>query len=310
MLDRPLSPFARFAWAVLAYTVFVILWGAFVRATGSGAGCGDHWPTCNGEIVPRAPQMETVIEFGHRLTSGLAGILSLILPVWAWRAFPKGHRVRKAALGSFAFMMIEAGIGAGLVLLEHVAYNVSVARGYWMAAHLVNTFILVGWLLATAYWASGGAAVRFKGQGRMGTALLVAILGTMVLGASGSVAALGDTLTLGGGLDPESDPVVGTLVNLRIFHPLIGCLVLFLVGWAVWQAEQDDRPGLAMGRWALGLFLAQMAIGVVNVQLLAPVWLQLVHLAMTNAIWIALLLFAAQSLQVREPKHRLEPVAA
>ena len=309
MLDRPLSPFARFAWAVLAYTVFVILWGAFVRATGSGAGCGDHWPLCNGEAVPRAPALETIIEFGHRLTSGLAGMLALALAVWAWVAYPKGSRVRKAALGSFAFMMIEAAIGAGLVLLQHVAYNVSVARGYWMAAHLVNTFILIGWLLATAYWASGGAAVRLRGQGRMGAALGVAILGTMVLGASGSVAALGDTLTLGGGLDPESDPIVGALVGLRIFHPLIGCLVLFLVGWAVWQAEKDGRPGLTMGRWALGLFLAQMVIGVVNVQLLAPVWLQLVHLAMTNAIWITLLLFAAQSLQV-VPKKGLEPVAA
>ena len=309
MMDRPLSPFARFAWAVLAYTVFVILWGAFVRATGSGAGCGDHWPLCNGDVVPRAPAMETVIEFGHRLTSGLAGILSLMLAVWAWRAYSAGSRVRKAAFGSFAFMMIEAAIGAGLVLLEHVAYNVSVARGYWMAAHLVNTFVLVGWLVATAYWASGGQAVRFKGQGRMGAALAVALLGTMVLGASGAVAALGDTLTLGGGIDPESDPIVGALVGLRIFHPLIGCLVLFLVGWAVWQAEQDDRPGLGVGRLALGLFLAQMVIGVVNVQLLAPVWLQLVHLAMSNAIWIALLLFAAQALSA-VPKNELEPALA
>ena len=309
MLDRPLRPFARFAWAVLAYTVFVILWGAFVRATGSGAGCGDHWPLCNGDVVPRAPALETVIEFGHRLTSGLAGILALVLAVWAWRAYPTGSRVRTAALGAFAFMMIEAAIGAGLVLLEHVAYNVSVARGYWMAAHLVNTFILVGWLLATAYGASGGAAVRLRGQGRMGLALGVALAGTLVLGASGSVAALGDTLTLGGGLDPDADPIVGTLVGLRIFHPLIGCLVLLLVGWAVWQAEQDGRPGLAMGRWALGLFLAQMAVGVLNVQLLAPVWLQLVHLALSNAIWIALLLFAAQALSVQLRKQ-MNPVPA
>ncbi len=47
--------FSRYAWGVLLWNVLVALWGAYVRATGSGAGCGSHWPTCNGEILPRAP---------------------------------------------------------------------------------------------------------------------------------------------------------------------------------------------------------------------------------------------------------------
>ncbi|MFN8454080.1 MAG: COX15/CtaA family protein [Anaerolineae bacterium] len=76
-LDR----FAKYVWTVLAYNLAVILWGAFVRASGSGAGCGSHWPLCNGEVIPRTPQMETLVEFTHRLTSGLALLLVIGLTI-------------------------------------------------------------------------------------------------------------------------------------------------------------------------------------------------------------------------------------
>ena len=92
-----LTGLARFAWGVLAINIVVILWGAFVRASGSGAGCGSHWPLCNGEVVPVAVQVQTVIEFTHRVTSGTAFLLVIGLLVWARRAFPVGHQVRAAA---------------------------------------------------------------------------------------------------------------------------------------------------------------------------------------------------------------------
>src|SRR6187402_3305687 len=82
--------------SVLALSVAVILWGAFVRATGSGAGCGSHWPLCNGVMVPRAPTLQTIIEFTHRLTSGLLLILMVALVYTACRTFPKGHPARTA----------------------------------------------------------------------------------------------------------------------------------------------------------------------------------------------------------------------
>src|SRR5262249_24948503 len=75
---------ARFAWLLVVYNIAVILWGAYVRATGSGAGCGSHWPLCNGEIVPRAAQAQTLIEFTHRITSGISLLLVAILAVWTW----------------------------------------------------------------------------------------------------------------------------------------------------------------------------------------------------------------------------------
>ena len=85
------SKLARFAWFVLAWNVVVILWGAYVRATGSGAGCGAHWPLCNGEVVPRAPTAAMLIEFSHRLSSGLALVAVIVLAVWIWRTVAAGH---------------------------------------------------------------------------------------------------------------------------------------------------------------------------------------------------------------------------
>src|SRR6188472_342187 len=107
---------ARFAWAVLAYNVAVIVWGAYVRATGSGAGCGAHWPLCNGTVILRAPAVETLIEFSHRATSGLSLILVVVLFFWARRVAAAGHPVRLGATLSLAFMLSEAALGAGLVL--------------------------------------------------------------------------------------------------------------------------------------------------------------------------------------------------
>src|ERR1019366_2527076 len=104
--------FARYAWAVLGYNLAVVLWGAFVRATGSGAGCGNHWPLCNGGLTPHSPAVAPIIEFTHRVTSGLDLALVALLVIWAFRGFPPGHAVRRMAVFSGVFLMTEALIGA------------------------------------------------------------------------------------------------------------------------------------------------------------------------------------------------------
>ncbi|HLT47555.1 MAG TPA: COX15/CtaA family protein [Rubricoccaceae bacterium] len=290
--------FRRLAWGALAYTLLVILWGGYVRASGSGAGCGAHWPLCNGEVVPRSATAETLIELTHRVTSGLALPLVLVLLAWAFRAFPKGSPVRKGAAFVVAFMVLEAAVGAGLVLFEQVAYNASIGRAYWMASHLVNTFLLLGALTLTAHAARGGAMPRLRGSGRRGPLVGGALLGLLVLGASGAVTALGDTLALGGGLDPAEEPVVATLVGLRLYHPLLACLVVGLFAWAVYHVRRADPGGPAafLGLVTLALMLVQLAVGLVNVQLRAPIPLQLVHLLVTDLIWIGAVLFAAEAL--------------
>ena len=167
-LIRNQPAFRRYAWGLLGYTVLVILWGGFVRASGSGAGCGNHWPLCNGEVIPHSPTLNTIIEFSHRLTSGLAGILAILLVVWAFLAFGRRTPVFWASLAAFVFMILEGAIGAGLVLFEYVAYNPSIARAYWMAAHLTNTFFLLAALTLTAWASCGGRLPRFRGNGRSG----------------------------------------------------------------------------------------------------------------------------------------------
>ncbi|HET7273737.1 MAG TPA: COX15/CtaA family protein, partial [Longimicrobiaceae bacterium] len=186
--------FATYAIGVVGYNLLVVLWGAYVRATGSGAGCGSHWPLCNGVVMPRPERIETVIEFSHRVTSGLALLAVVGLLVWAFRAYPKGHRVRGAAIVSMGFMLLEAALGAGLVLFGLVEENASVFRAFSMSAHLVNTFLLIGALTITAWWATGAPALRFRDHDRLLWPLVGGLVGMIVLGITGGIAALGDTL--------------------------------------------------------------------------------------------------------------------
>ena len=288
--------FAQYAWGVVAANVVVIVWGAFVRATGSGAGCGDHWPLCNGQVIPRPEQIETLIEFSHRVTSGLALLAVVALLVWAFRAFPRGHIVRKAAVASMVLMIIEALIGAALVLLQYVAFNISVGRAIWMAAHLLNTFLLLAALVLTAWWGQGGRPLRLRGQGAVGWSLLLAIVGMLVLGMSGAITALGDTLVITGGISAEH-ALVATLVELRILHPIIAFIVGALVFGAAWIILQRRTGGAQrVARLVIALYVVQLLVGSLNVALRAPVWLQMVHLALTSAIWIAIVILAAQAL--------------
>lgn len=297
-----LNRFSLYAWLVVAYNLFVIMWGAYVRASGAGAGCGNHWPLCNGEVLPRSPQVATLIEFTHRLTSGLSLILIIGLAVWAFRAFPKKHLVRRGALLSLAFILTEALIGAGLVLFELVADNASIARAMFMSVHLINTFILLAVLTLTAWWATGGGALRLKGQGIIAWLFALALTGTLVLAVSGAVAALGDTLfpsnSLAAGLTQDFSPTAHLLIRLRLLHPAlaitVSSVVLLIAGLANFL-----RPGRWVRRWMLALtvlVVAQLTVGLLNVALLAPVWLQLVHLLLADLLWLALVLLTASAL--------------
>ena len=265
-----LGRFAVFAWATLAYNILVILWGAFVRATGSGAGCGSHWPLCNGEVVPRAPELATVIELTHRATSGVALLLVVGLFGWALRAYPKGHRVRRGAALSLLFILTEALIGAGLVLLEHVASNASSGRVLSLSLHLVNTFILLAMLTLTAWWASGGVRLKLKGQGTTGLLLLLAIIATLVLGVSGAVAALGDTLfpseTLAEGIRQDFSAGAHFLIRLRAFHPAIAIAVaIYTIAAAGFIIDQRrDATTKRFGNALMIVVLAQIVAGFVN----------------------------------------------
>jgi cytochrome c oxidase assembly protein subunit 15 len=297
----------RFAWLVLLWNMVVILWGAFVRATGSGAGCGAHWPLCNGELVPRSPAIATMIEFTHRATSGIALLLVVGLVLWVFRVRPKGHPARLAASASLAFILTEAAVGAGLVLFRLVAENESVARALFMAGHLANTFLLLAALALTAHWCATDAPVRREALARDGWAFGLGALALVGVGKSGAIAALGDTLypaqSLLGGLAQDLSPTASLLVKLRVAHPVLalaGALIVAFLAARVLQAT-DDRATRRTA-WTLpALAVLQLAAGLANVALLAPVWMQLVHLLLADALWIAYVLLAARALALPRP---------
>jgi heme A synthase len=291
--------FARFAWSVLAYNIAVVLLGAVVRATGAGAGCGNHWPLCNGELLPSLSGLNMRVEFTHRVTSGFDLVLVALLVFWAFRAFPRRHAVRLGATLSATFLIGEALLGAALVKLEHVANNPSSARAYSLSAHLVNTLTLLACLTLTAWWATGKAPVR---AGRRAVWMAAVSLGTvMILGISGAIAALGDTLfpalSLAEAWVRDFDPAASIFVRLRILHPAIAALAGAWLGiYAVTTAgrRRDLRPRAWL---LLGTVAGQIAAGVVNLLLGAPVWMQLVHLLLADGMWISLVLLCAGTLE-------------
>lgn len=299
----------RFAWLVLGYNILVVLWGAVVRATGSGAGCGSHWPLCNGEVVPRAAQVATLIEFLHRLTSGIALLLVVALLVAVFRSRARGHAARRAASWSMAFMVGEAAVGAMLVLFELVAGNRSLARGLFMAVHLLNTFFLLGALALTAHFAGGGKALCLgrpgcghahrPGRAREVWLFAVGLLLVLLTSVSGAVAALGDTLfpssTLGEALRADLSATAHILIRLRVLHPFAAVASAAFLVWLAVSVRRGDAGSAERG-WAsavMALAVGQTAVGGLNVLLLAPVWMQVGHLLLADAVWIALVLFAA-----------------
>jgi len=295
--------FARYAWMTLAYNVAVILWGAAVRATGSGAGCGSHWPLCTGEVVPRSPRIETIIELTHRVTSGIALLLVVVLVVLAFRWRPRGHPARKAAVFTLLFILTEAAVGAGLVLFELVADNQSMARALFMGTHLINTFFLLGAMTLTAHFASGGAPFRLRGRGSLAVWLVSGAALLLLAGVSGAVAALGDTLfpaeSLSHALEQDLSPAAHLLIRLRLLHPALAVAAAALAIFLAFRLEswQPGSPAARQAnRWTLRLVFLQIVAGVVNIVLLAPIWMQIVHLLLADLVWISYLVVAAQAL--------------
>lgn len=324
--------FPRFATVLLGYLLLVIVFGAWVRITGSGAGCGDHWPSCQGEVVPRSPSAATLIEYTHRLTSGVLGILTLLLPFWAFRSYPRGHGARRWSVCTLLLTGVEAGIGAGLVKNQLVADDASLARAVVVALHLVNTLLLTASAALTVASARSvplpaGAnsaaptrsAERPLAQSALpasgpadGWALGALLVALALVAASGAVTALGDTLfpvpERGGALLHGADHF---LVQLRVVHPILACVTGFA---ALALARHLLGRSLPRGArpWALALgalSALQLLLGALNIWLRAPGWLQLTHLLLAQLLWISAVLLtravAQQPLAASEAAPRV-----
>ena len=291
----------RYAWLLLAFNLAVILWGAYVRASGSGAGCGSHWPLCNGVILQRSPTSATLIEYSHRLTSGFALIGVVALLIWTWRQMPAGHPSRLGAALCLFFMLTEAALGAGLVLFQLVADNATMARAMFTAAHLLNTFVLLKALTLTAWWLEGHPWPSLRVRPAAVALLCVTGVGILLTGASGAIAALGDTLypsgSLAEGLRADLSSTSHLLIRLRIWHPAIAvttAVMALVAGARLPRAayRESQRYGQLLVV-AVGL---QVMMGLANVVLLAPVAVQMAHLLVADVVWVLFVILSAQVL--------------
>jgi cytochrome c oxidase assembly protein subunit 15 len=305
-LPPTLNPWlARFAWLVLGYNILVVLWGALVRATGSGAGCGDHWPLCNGQVIPQSPQITTIIEFTHRAMTGgtLFAVLGLLL--WVFRSTKRGHLARTAVVVSFVLLLNEAFLGALLVKLGYVLQNESLGRFIVLPIHLSNTLLYLGALALTAMFLSCNltrATTRFSAAAM--ALPLAALVTSLLVGVSGSLAALGDTLfpatSLSAAMSQDFSAAAPWVLRLRWIHPASAILAAVFVLWLAVRGLAPDAPARirTLSLTVAGLLLFQIALGIFDVLLLAPIWMQIVHLLGADLYWTALVLLSARLLFV------------
>ncbi len=303
--ERKISRFAKYAWFALAYNVLVILWGVFLRASKSGDGCGEHWLTCNGEVIPAAPQFKTVIEFSHRMTTAVDGLVMVVLAAWAikiWAAKrdPHSRQIVWAAIFSLVFVITEAAVGAGLVLTGNTALNVTDTRPLWAMGHLINTFILLAFLTLTAWFATRTEKADLRVERKASVLVFVGVAGLLLVGLSGSLAALSNLLfpstSLAEGVAKDFSDGANIILRLRLSHPLLSILtsvyVVFVAGWLKKQAE-DTKAVVKWSNYLAVAIICQVIFGAATLLTLGPIIMQLGHLLFADVVWILYVLLAA-----------------
>jgi cytochrome c oxidase assembly protein subunit 15 len=321
----PNRPLVRFAWFAVFFNVLVTVWGALVRSSGSGAGCGNHWPLCNGQVIPISPGFHTIIEFTHRQMTVVLTLIAIALLVWIFRSTAKGHAARGFAVVAMLLLLNEAFLGAMLVKLGYVTGNQSSGRMVMLSIHFSNTLLLAAALTLTARFLS--TERRWAGLQRaqgFGWAVL-GLAATIGVGVSGSMAALGDTLFPASSMRAAYLQDFGSgspwLLRLRLVHPVSAVIAALFVIWLVRRSRQDDEnerrgSGVPHGsrrrlaRLMLGLLATQFVLGIADVLLLAPAWMQLLHLLGADLYWVALVLLAAETIWPADAIIASRPLAS
>lgn len=299
-----------YAWIVTVYTILVIVWGGAVTATGSGNGCGDHWPLCDGQVILTHPHMKMMIEYAHRLSSGAALFAIFALLFWTWRATRRRHIARIFSVAAAILILNEALLGAGLVLLRLTTGGVTLERVLYFALHFTNTFLLLAAVAGTAHFLSRRTGfmrgeIRFQSL-RFGLPGLIALL---VVAVSGSVAELGDMIypssNLRAAIMADFSSHGSLLVRLRWLHPAFALLAGIFLLWLVFGALQ--KPALrGFGMAVIALLGLQYTLGITDVLLLAPTWIQLTHLFVADLLWVSVFLLAVRLCVVASPRAAVE----
>ncbi|WP_041577685.1 COX15/CtaA family protein [Bdellovibrio bacteriovorus] len=287
------SQYKQFAFGLLVYTLLVILWGAWVRISHSGDGCGDTWPLCHGQLIPEAERGKTWVEYGHRLMSGIYGLVVIYFWWVARKLYPQGHYARKAAVATLIFTISEALLGAKLVLFGLVTTNDTPYRAFIMALHQINSFLLTGSVALTYAAALITEDLRVPTTQDRRYRLMPWVI--VIIGITGAWASLSNSLfptdNLFQGLLDDFSSESHFLVRLRGFHPVLallggGSLALFF-----WLKAQTTESLLVQKRSVQMslLLIAGILFGIATLLLHAPVWMKIVHLALAHTIWVVLL---------------------
>lgn len=285
--------YKKFAFSLLIYTLLVILWGAWVRISHSGDGCGDTWPLCNGQLIPEAQQGKTWVEYGHRLMSGIYGFVVIYFWWAARKLYPVGHFARKAALATLIFMITEALLGAKLVLFGLVTNNDTPYRAFVMALHQINSFMLTG--AVSLAFAAATISAELPAPSKEDRYYKYMPWLIVVIGITGAWASLSNSLfptdNLWQGFMDDFSNQSHFLIRLRGLHPffaLIGGGGLALFFWL--KAQTAESILLERRSYQMSLTLVTAIVfGILTLLLHAPVWMKIVHLALAHTVWVLLL---------------------
>jgi len=262
--------------------------------------------------------LKTVIEFSHRMTSALDGLIVIVLLIWAFMLWRKDRTdissyVLKIAAASFFFVLVEGALGAGLVLTGNTAETLTPARPFWMAAHLLNTLVLLTLLTITAWSATTGRRFELAGNRANLNWILAAAALMFVVGISGSVAALSSMIfpsgTITEGLTKDFSATSHTLLRLRPLHPLLAVAsAIFLVFWtgSLKRRFPDSKTIVRWANTVAILIVLQIAFGSLTLLTLGPILMQLGHLLLADLVWIAFVLLSLNLLSKHTAANQIE----
>ena len=273
----------RLSFYGLVISIASIIAGAIVRATGSGDGCGASWPTCNGEIIPELKTSSELIEFSHRSISGILLIITLIIFLKSFNNSVPVLQKRVIRALTF-FVLLEALIGAVIVIYEWVGLNSSTPRIIAVPLHLINTFGLLGTytLLFHLTKNSKTSLNNFFDKG-----FKIGLILFLFSGATGSIAALADVIfpskSFIMGLAEDFDSNSEILTRLRVLHPIVAS---FLSIYLYSEANRLQREYKVITKNIKLLVLLGVFLGVLNVVSNIILPLSILHLLTADLLWV------------------------
>jgi heme a synthase len=267
---------ARLAWTAAAFTYLLIILGAIVRITGSGLGCGEHWPLCNGKLLPPL-DVPTLIEYGHRLVAAAVSGLVAALALWTWwlrrgAGSAEGDRPDGTAYVALGLLIVQVLLGAVTVKLSLPPWTVIL--------HLGTAMLLLATLIVIARGSPVAPPTR-AGLGALGLGFVTVLFGALTANLGAATACLGFPLC-NGRLAPDGN----YLQHVHWTHRL---LAYSLLGYSLWWAARTKRRG---AWWVVALVIGQVVVAAAMVLLALPQPLQAAHVAVGAAVWAALVLTA------------------